>query len=65
MPPKVTRSGNSTMLPLPTDLARAVHAELGDKYPVELLGDDLLYHRSSEQVTIAGSVSCRTAVRCA
>ncbi len=41
---KVTRSGNSKMLPVPAELARVAHADIGDAYTVEVLGDDIIYH---------------------
>ena len=66
MPPppavKVTRSGNSKMLPVPADLARAAHADIGDSYTVEVLGDDIVYHRSSGQVAITGTGAGRVGV---
>ena len=59
---KVTRSGNSKMLPVPADLARAAHADIGDSYTVEIQGDDIVYHRSTGAVSITGSGTGRVGV---
>ena len=61
-PGKVTRSGNSKMLPVPAELARAAHAGLGDTYTVELLGDDIIYHRASERALVTGSGADRIGI---
>lgn len=53
-PVKVTRAGNSKMLPVPAELARAAHADIGDAYIVEVLGDDIVYHRSTGRVAVSG-----------
>jgi hypothetical protein len=36
------------------ELARTAHAELGDTYTVEVLGDDIVYHRASGQAAVTG-----------
>ena len=59
---KVTRSGHSKMLPLPAELARTARAELGDAYVVELVGLDLIYHRTTGAVTIEGTGAHRLGV---
>ncbi len=59
---KVTRSGNSKMLPVPAELARTAHAELGDAYTVELLGDDIVYRRASDHAVVTGSGAERVGV---
>jgi len=59
---KVSRSGNSKMLPVPAELARNAHAELGDTYTVELLGDDIVYHRASREVSVTGAGADRVGV---
>lgn len=59
---KVTRSGNSKMLPVPAELARVAHADIGDAYTVEVLGDDIIYHRSSATVAVTGAGTTRVGV---
>ncbi len=56
---KVTKAGNSRMLPVPAELARAAHAEQGDTYTVELLGDDIVYHRAASVSMVVGFGSHR------
>lgn len=51
---KVTRSGNSRMLPVPADLARTAQADIGDSYTVEVLGDDIVYHRLTGHASLTG-----------
>lgn len=51
---KVTRAGNSKMLPVPAALAREVGAELGDSFTVERIGDDIVYHPSRPGVSVTG-----------
>lgn len=59
---RVTKAGNSRMLPVPAELARAANAEQGDTYTVELLGDDIVYHRAWTESMIVGSGSNRMSV---
>jgi hypothetical protein len=59
---KVSKSGNSRMLPVPAELARAAHADIGDTYVVELLGEDIVYHRDRGGATISGSGATRVGV---
>jgi hypothetical protein len=59
---KVARSGNSKMLPVPAELARAAHAEQGDLYTVELLGGDIVYHRAMSETMVVGSGASRIGV---
>lgn len=56
-PVRVQRNGNSKVLPLPAELARSLHVELGEVYTVELAGDDVIYHRTSggSRVSMHGS----------
>ena len=61
-PVKVTRSGNSKMLPVPAELARSAHAELGDSYTVELLGEDIVYHRAGNHAVVTGTGAGRVGV---
>lgn len=53
-PVKVTRAGNSKMLPVPAALATEIGAELGDSYVVERVGDDIVYHRSHPHARLTG-----------
>jgi hypothetical protein len=59
---KVSKAGNSRMLPVPAELARAAQADIGDTYVVELLGEDIVYHRERSGVTISGSGATRVGV---
>lgn len=59
---KVTRSANSKMLPVPAEVARTAHAELGDTYTVELLGDDIVYRRTSGRAALTGVGAGRVGV---
>jgi hypothetical protein len=61
-PVKVTRSGNSKMLPVPAELARTAHAELGDTYTVELLGEDIVYRRAGNHAVVIGSGADRVGI---
>ena len=58
---KVTKAGNSKMLPVPAELARAAHADIGDAYIVEVIGDDIVYHRAGRAV-ISGTGAARVGV---
>lgn len=62
MPVRVTRSGNSKVLPVPAELAREAHAEVGDRYTVERIGDDFVYHRTTEGAAISGTGTTRLGV---
>ena len=56
---KVTRAGNSKMLPVPAELARAAHDDVGVAYVVEVRSEDIVYHRAgraAESGTGAGRV---------
>ena len=44
-PVRMTRAGNSRMLPVPAGVARLVHAEPGSRFLLEVIGSDLVYHR--------------------
>ncbi|MHB1474624.1 MAG: AbrB/MazE/SpoVT family DNA-binding domain-containing protein [Dermatophilaceae bacterium] len=59
---KVSKSGNSRMLPVPAELARAAQADIGDVYVVELLGEDIVYHRDLGGATISGAGATRFGV---
>lgn len=55
-PVRVQRNGNSKVLPLPAEMARSQHVELGEVYTVEIAGQDVIYHRASaSQVQLHGS----------
>ncbi len=57
---RVQRNGNSKVLPLPAELARAQHVQLGEVYTVEVAGDDVIYHRTNgSRVELSGSGSAR------
>ena len=43
---KVTKAGNSKMLPVPAELARLAQADVGAAYVVEVRGEDIVYHRA-------------------
>lgn len=51
---KVTRSGNSKMLPVPAALATEIGAELGDSFVVERVGDDIVYHPAHSHARLTG-----------
>lgn len=51
---KVTRSGNSKMLPVPAALATEIGAEIGDSFVVERVGDDIVYHPSRSHARLSG-----------
>lgn len=60
---RVQRNGNSKVLPVPADLARERHAELGDVYTVEAVGDAIVYRRQApEALNFAGTGSSRVAL---
>jgi hypothetical protein len=44
---RMTRAGNSRMLPVPAEIVRQIGADLGDEYVVQVVGDDVVYHRQS------------------
>lgn len=44
-PVRMTRAGNSRMLPVPAAVARRLRAEPGSRFRLEVLGADLIYHR--------------------
>lgn len=53
---RIQRNGNSKVLPLPAELARQINADFGEVYSVEILGDDVIYHRrDTHQVSIHGT----------
>lgn len=61
-PVKLTRSGNSKMLPVPAEVARTAHAELGDTFTVEIVGDDIIYHRAGPRAAVTGAGTNRVGV---
>ncbi len=62
IPVKVTKSGNSKMLPMPAGLAREAGADVGDAYTVEIVGDDIIYHPASSSIRIVGTGSGRAGI---
>ncbi|HZI98399.1 MAG TPA: hypothetical protein VFD41_12820 [Actinomycetales bacterium] len=57
---RVQRNGNSKVLPLPADVARALDVHFGATYVVEVSGDDVVYHRVKESaVAVSGSAGAR------
>jgi antitoxin component of MazEF toxin-antitoxin module len=65
-PVKMTKAGNSKMLPVPADVVRSLGAELGDEYVVQVVGEDLVYHRNTAaaaaRVRIVGEGADRAGV---
>lgn len=59
---KVTKSGNSKMLPVPASLAQEASANVGDSYTVEAIGDDIVYHRKRSQADVAGTGASKVGV---
>jgi antitoxin component of MazEF toxin-antitoxin module len=51
-PVKVQRSGNSKVLPIPAELSRLEHVEIGQPYVLEVVGDGFLYRRSGPKVAV-------------
>ncbi len=49
------------MLPVPAELAREAHADIGDSYSVEVLGDAIIYHRVTGEVAFSGVGATRFA----
>lgn len=59
---KRAKSGNSQALPVPSDLARAAHLDVGDTVPVEVRGGDVAYRRRPAGAAIIGEGRNRVAV---
>lgn len=51
---KVTKSGNSRALPVPADLARDAHVDVGDTLAVEVRGTDIIYRRDPAAALVVG-----------
>ena len=58
---KVTRAGNSKMLPVPAELARAAHDDVGVAYVVEVRSEDIVYHRAG-RAAVSGTGAGRVGV---
>lgn len=54
---KVVRNGSGKALPVPAAVLTALDASIGSQFEVQLVGDDVLYHRLSAdgEVTTLGS----------
>lgn len=50
---RVQRSGNSKMIPIPAEVARRLHIEIGDEYVLDAVGSQLVYNRSTPEVSLA------------
>lgn len=62
-PVRVQRNGNSKVLPVPADLVRERHTELGEVYTVEVIGDAIVYRRQiPDALEFAGEGSSRVAL---
>lgn len=61
-PVRVQRSGNSKVLPVPADLGREAHIEVGESYVLELVGEGLLYRRVSPEIELVGMGANRIGV---
>lgn len=59
---KVTKSGNSRVLPVPADLARDAHVCVGDIMAVEVRGTDIIYRRDAATALVVGEGRSRVAV---
>ncbi|MGH8994411.1 MAG: AbrB/MazE/SpoVT family DNA-binding domain-containing protein [Acidimicrobiia bacterium] len=59
---KVTKSGNSRVLPVPADLARDAHVAVGDVMAVEVRGTDIIYRRDAAVALVVGEGRSRVAV---
>jgi hypothetical protein len=59
---KVTKSGNSRMLPVPAEIVRGTSLEVGDAMTVEVRGRDLIYRHDADATLILGEGRSRMAV---
>lgn len=59
---KVTKSGNSRALPVPAELARDAHLDVGDTMSVEVRGTDIVYRRDSNAALVVGEGAGRVGV---
>ena len=59
---KVTKSGNSRMLPVPAEIARDTSLEVGDAMTVEVRGRDLIYRHDANAPLVLGEGRSRMAV---
>lgn len=49
---RVQRSGNSKIIPIPAEVARRLHIEIGDEYVLDAIGSQLVYNRSTPEVSL-------------
>lgn len=59
---RVQRSGNSKVLPVPAEVSREAHIEIGEEYVLEVQGADLFYRAAGAPVSLVGSGSDRIGV---
>jgi hypothetical protein len=59
---KVTKSGNSRVLPLPAEFARDAGVDVGDTYAVEVRGSDIIYHRDVDGTRFLGEGRSRVGI---
>lgn len=59
---KVTKSGNSRALPVPAELARDAHLDVGDTVSVEIRGTDIIYRRDPNAALVVGEGAGRVGV---
>lgn len=59
---RVTKSGNSRALPVPSDLARDAQVEVGDTMSVEVRGADIIYRRNPTSALVVGEGRSRVAI---
>lgn len=59
---KVTKSGNSRALPVPSDLAREAQVDVGDAMSVEVRGTDIIYRHNPRAALVVGEGHGRVAI---
>lgn len=59
---KVTKSGNSRALPVPSDLARDAQIDVGDAMSVEVRGTDIIYRRNPAGALVVGEGRSKVAI---
>ena len=59
---KVTKSGNSRALPVPAELARDAHLDVGDTVTVEVRGSDIIYRKDPAAALVIGEGADRVGV---
>ena len=61
-PVTLQRNGNSRVLPVPAELVRAADIDFGDAFTVQVVGDDIVFHRAHGNVALLGSGANRVGV---